>query len=411
MRFFINLFLLLFLADGSVSILDELVSLVSPSELLSGARNLLANSVIVMAVAVYFCLGIDRRLPKGVFLPLTLFVFLCPLSVWFFPSLYGNRSYGLLAASAQVALMIIPVTRFHNGGRFSLTMPQGIFEAPLFGLRNTLVFLAANIVVIPPALAMLALYTANSYISAQTSGFMRIAPGGIHMSERIYGRGKRTIRLTGMIHVGEKGYYEELGRSLAPGPGRIIVLAEGVTDDKELLRSDLEYGRVAGLLGLTSQEELRFRGRLVGPEALDTLPSGSRGAGEKEPAAPPDILRADLDVSAFRAPTILFLNTMGKQLQESRSLAEGILAINAWAEKNITREMHDVIMDDILYRRNRVVLRYLDKALDRYDTIVIPWGAMHMKEIEGEVLRRGFVLLEERERVSMEFRNMLPGRQ
>ena len=117
-----------------------------------------------------------------------------------------------------------------------------------------------------------------------------------------------------------------------------------------------------------------------------------------------------MDVSAFRPPTILFLNTMGKQLQESHSLVKGLLAINAWAEKNITREMHDVIMDDILHRRNREVIRYLGKALDRYDTVVIPWGAMHMKEIEEEVLKRGFVLQEERERVSIDFRRMLLGR-
>jgi len=91
--------------------------------------------------------------------------------------------------------------------------------------------------------------------------------------------------------------------------------------------------------------------------------------------------------------------------------AEGLLAINAWAEKNINREMHDVIMDDILYRRNREVIRYMGKALERYDTVVIPWGAMHMKEIEGEVLKRGFVLREERERVSMDFLKMLLGRE
>jgi hypothetical protein len=410
MRFFVNLFLLLFLADGSLSILDELVSLVSPSELLSGVRILLANSVVVMAIPLYICLGIDRRLPKRVFLPLTLFVFLCPLSTWFFPALSGNRSYGLLAAVAQVALVLLPLSRFRNGGRRSLTMPQTMFEAPLFGVKNTLVFGAVNIFAIPLALVMLVLYTANSYMAVLTSGFMRIAPSGIFMSERVYCRDRLTIRLAGMIHVGERGYYDELGKSLSPDRGRTIVLAEGVTDDKELLRSNMDYGRVAGLIGLTSQKELRLRGRLIGPEALEKPPMGSRRAGDKEPAAPADILRADLDVSAFHAPTILFLNTMGKQLQESRSFARGLLAINAWAEKNITREMHDVIMDDILYRRNREVIRYMGKALDSYDTVVIPWGAMHMKEIESEVLKRGFVLREERQRVSADFLKMLLGR-
>src|SRR5512141_88364 len=101
MRVFANLFLVLFLADGVVSLLDELVSLLSPVAFLSGARGALAGSVMILAVPVYLCLGIDRRLPKRVFLPLTIFVLWCPLSVWFFPSLAGNRAYGLLAAAAQ----------------------------------------------------------------------------------------------------------------------------------------------------------------------------------------------------------------------------------------------------------------------------------------------------------------------
>jgi hypothetical protein len=108
MRVFANLFLVLFLADGGVSLLDELVSLLSPLVFLSGVRSALALSVMVMAVPVYLCLGIDRRLPKLVFLPLTLFVFWCPMSVLFFPALAGNRTYGLLASAAQVALACSP---------------------------------------------------------------------------------------------------------------------------------------------------------------------------------------------------------------------------------------------------------------------------------------------------------------
>ena len=65
--------------------------------------------------------------------------------------------------------------------------------------------------------------------------------------------------------------------------------------------------------------------------------------------------------------------------------------------------MYEIIIDDILHRRNMGVIHYLDKALVRYDTVVIPWGALHMTEIEAEVLKRGFKLQEERERVSIAF--------
>ncbi len=409
MRVFANLFLILFLADGGISLLDEIVSLLfSPVLPLAEARSILANAVIFMAVAVYLCLGIDRRLPKRVFIPLILFVFLCPLFTWLFSSLAGNRAYGLFAAAAQLALCMLPLSRFRNAGGRSLTMPPTMFDAPLFSLRNTLIFSAVNLFVIPVALTMLILSAANSYMAEYTSGFMRLGPCGLSMAERVYRRDSRTIRLVSMIHMGEKEYYDGLMESIPPG--RTIVLAEGVTDNDNLLRNRLDYGRVAGFLGLTSQDTMLFRGRLIEEDALEAPQVRARGAGEEKHAGPADILRADVDVSTFRPPTILFLDTIGKHLKESPSLVNGLMTINTWAKKSITPHMYEVIMDDILYRRNREVIRHLGKALERYDTVVIPWGALHMKEIEEDVLRRGFKLQKVEERVSIDFRKMFLGR-
>lgn len=407
MRVFANLFLILFLADGGFSLVDELVPLLSPMAPFTALRILLSGAVIVMAVPVYLCLGIDRRLPKRVFLPPILFVFLSLISTWLFPALAEIRIYGLLAAAAQVVLGSLPLCRFRKEGARCLTMPPEMFAPHFFSLRNTLVFSAANLLVVPLALVMLVLSVANSYMSEHTSGFMRIDPGGLRMTERVYRRDNRTIRLAAMVHVGNKKYYDELAGSVAPG--RIIILAEGVSDDENLLRDRIDYGRMAGFLGLTSQKELRFRGRIIDAEELESTPPRSGSTGNDKQAGSVDILRADVDVSDFRPPTILLLNALGKQLQESPSFVKGVMALNAWGEKNITPEMSDIIMDDILHRRNMEVVRHLEKALVRYDTIVIPWGALHMKELEAEVLKRGFKLQEERERVSIDFREMLLG--
>ena len=404
MRILANLFLILFLADGGFSLVDELVSLLSPLEPFTALRSLLAGNVIIMAVVVYFCLGIDRRLPKRVFLPLIIFVFLCPLSTWLFPALGEIRIYGLLAAAAQVALGMLPLYFFRKGRARSLMLPPEMFVVPFFNRRNTLIFCAANLFIIPLALALLVLFMANSYMTAYTSGFMRLDPGGLRMTERVYRRDNRTVRLTAMIHVGSREYYDELSKSIAPG--RVIVLAEGVSDAGNLLRNRIDYGKMADFLGLTSQKEMRFRGRLIEAEELE---SPTLGAGDDKQAQTVDILRADVDVSSFRPPTMLLLDALGKHMQESRSFAKGILALNAWGEKNITPEMYAIIMDDILHRRNMIVIGHLEKALGRYDTVVIPWGALHMKEIEAEVLKQGFKLQEERERISIDFRKMLLG--
>lgn len=407
MRVFANMFLILFLADGGFSLVDELVPLLSPLAPFTELRIFLAGVVIVMAAAVYLCLGIDRRLPKRVFLPLIFFVFFCPLSTWLFPGLAGIRTYGLLAAAAQVVLGMLPLFCFRNGDACSLTMPQELFAAPFFSLRNSLVFSAANLFVVPVALMMFGLSVADSYVSGYTSGFMHIDPGGLRMTEKVYKRGNRTIRLAAMIHMGNRAYYDELAGSVSPG--RSIVLAEGVSDDDNLLRNSIDYGRMAGFLGLTSQQEMRFRGRVIGAEELEAPRLPFRSAGNEKKAEPVDILRADVDVSDFRQPTILLLNAVGKQLQQSPSFVKGFVALNSWGEKSITPEMSDIILDDILHQRNMGVVRYLERALVRYDTVVIPWGALHMKEIEAEVLKKGFKLQEERERVSIDFRKLLPG--
>jgi hypothetical protein len=302
---------------------------------------------------------------------------------------------------------MLPLYYFRKGGVRCLTMPLEMFAVPFFSLRNTLLFCAANLPVVPLALAIVVLSAADSYMSEHTAGFMRIAPGGFRMTEKVYRRDSRTIRLVAMIHMGNKEYYDDLAGSLAPG--RVIVLAEGVSDDGNLLHNSIDYGKMAGFLGLTSQNEMHFRGRLIEAEELETPRLESGGNEDGKQAGVADILRADVDISDFRPPTILLLETLGKQLQESHSFLKGVMALNSWGEKNITPEMTEIIMDDILHRRNMEVIRYLDKALVRYDAVVIPWGALHMKELEAEVLKRGFKLQDERERVSVDFGKLLSG--
>lgn len=405
MRIFANLFLIMFLADGGFSLIDELVPLLSPLTSFTQLRSLLAGTVIVMAAALYLCLGIDRRLPKRIFLPQILFALICPFSIWLFPALAGIRAYGLIAAAAQVALGMLPLYCFRRGGARCLTMPPEMFAAPFFRLKNTLIFGAASLFFAPFALILLILFAVNAYMTEYTSGFMSLGPGGLRMAERVYKRDNRTIRLAAMIHVGSKEFYDELERSIAPG--RTIVLAEGVSDDENLLAGSIDYGKMASYLGLTSQKEMHFRGRVIEPEELESPRLRSRKAGDGKPAGGVDILRADVDASDLRPPTILLLNAIGRKLQESDSFAKEFQALNSWCEKNITPEMYELIIDDILHRRNLELIRYLEKALDRYDTVVIPWGALHMKEIEEGVLKRGFTLQEERERVSIDFRKML----
>jgi hypothetical protein len=83
------------------------------------------------------------------------------------------------------------------------------------------------------------------------------------------------------------------------------------------------------------------------------------------------------------------------------------MAFNDWSGKNVTPAMYQVLLDDILHRRNGVLIGHLRRSLARYDTVVVPWGAMHMPEIEREVLKQGFRLDKEQDRISIDLRRKL----
>lgn len=399
MRTFANLFLVLFFADGFASLLDEFATLLTPIGPLTAFRTQLALAVLLIAVPLYIALGIDRRLPKRLFLPLIGYVFFCPLLTWLFPSLAAMTGFGFVVAAVQLALAVILIPRFRNEGTEpGVTLPESTFYGPFFSPKNTLLFAGVNVVVVPLAAALFALYSANTYAAEATGGFMRVTPRGLYMMERVYQRGNRTVRLAAMIHVGEKRYYEDVAR--LPVKGRAVVLAEGVTDDKELLKNRFDYRKVASLLGLSPQEKMLFAGKMTDVEALEA-PEPPAGGG-------PEIVRADVDLASFRPETMIFLNEVGKSLRGNGSVAKAAVKLNSWAESEITPQKYDIIMDDILLRRNKVVLGYLDKALKRHDTVVIPWGALHMKGIEAGVLERGFVKREERQRLAVDFGRMIP---
>jgi hypothetical protein len=394
-----NYFLILFLADGCVSLLDEIVALVSPLAALSELRIIIANVVVLLGAVLYALLGIDKRLPKRVFIPLVAFVILSPLLAWLVPSLSSLRAFGPLMAAAQISLILLVTWRYRRGR--SVTLPRETFTGPAFSFKNLLGFSAANMVVLPCVLVLLVLSTADQYMQKYTAGFMHLGPDGLHMAEKVYRRGDKTIRLAAMIHIGEKQYYEKVGGGRIAG--RTVILAEGVTDNQHLLRNRPDYTRFAGLLGLSSQQEgLQFKGKPIKAAELQA-PKHPAVRPDHKPGEP-DLLRADVDVSVFRPSTISFLDSLGKQMRESTTVGKQLLSSIAWSQKNVTPEMQESILDDILHRRNKVLLGYLKTSLPNYDTVVVPWGALHMAEIEAEVQKQGFQLQEVNDTVSIHFR-------
>jgi hypothetical protein len=398
MRRFANIYIVLFLIDAGISLIDELLQASSsPLAFLTEIRFFVTSVVITLSIVLYACLGIDRRLPKRVFLPLTLFASWSALAMWPLSGFFAREAFGLTAAIGQVVLGVIVIILLRSlDDRNLLTEKQ--FQPPIFSLSNTLSFTAINLLLTPFILIYTSLAVTSYYLEEQTAGFLRLSPVGIHMTERSYHLAQKEIRLAGMMHIGKEDYYEDLAKSI-PTEGTII-LAEGVTDQDRLLESQFNYSKLAGLIGLTSQDKMRLNGNAVELNGL-----GVAGQVIREPGKP-DIANADIDLNRFEPKTVEFLNALGRSLFGDKPLAEGLVDYNLWIEENMTEEGIAGVMADILDKRNDAVIEGMIQTLKRYDTIVIPWGAMHMPAIEAAVLEHGFAPGKTQERLSLDFRTI-----
>ena len=398
MRRFANIYIILFLIDASLSLIDELFVASSTSlSFVSEIRYFFATIVITLSMVIFACLGIDRRLPKRVFLPMTLYISWCALAMWPLSGVIGRESLGLLAACNQLLLGGIVLVMLRGmGGQFLLT--QEHFQQPMFSLRNTLGFTAINLLLAPFVLVYSGLALTSYYLEEQTAGFLRLSPIGIYMSERSYHLDEKVVRLAGMMHIGKADYFEDVAGSMSAQ--KTIILTEGVTDQDGLLETQFNYGKLAGIIGLTSQEKMHLDGNLIDLNDFDAPDQADREVGK------PDIARADIDLNQFEPETLAFLNELGRNLFGDRPLLEGLAEYNVWVEEHMTPQSVAGIMVDIIDKRNAVVIDGMVRSLSRYDTIIIPWGAMHMPAIEEAVLGEGFAPGAERERLSLDFRTL-----
>jgi len=393
MRRFANFYIIIFLFDAGLSLVDEVLAVYGTSyPLLSNGRLLVAFAVIALSMVVYACLGIDRRLPKRVFVPMILYITWCSVAMWPLSGVIDRASLPLIASVSQVAIGLLAIALL----RGRVLLPPEIFLQSAFSLRNTLSFIAVNLLLTPFVLIYAGLALTSYYLEEQTAGFLRISPVGIYMAERSYHRDDKEIRLAGMIHIGKAEYYEDLAGSLSAGA--TIILTEGVTDRQHLLEHNFNYSKLAGMIGLSSQDKMQIDGNLVD---LDESSQVTRGAGGK-----PDIAWADIDLSRFDPQTVAFLNAIGRTLFSGKPLAEALAEYSDWASENMTPERIDGIMADILDKRNDAVIASMSKALRSYQTIIIPWGALHMPAIEAAVLEQGFAPGEKKERMSLDFRTI-----
>ena len=399
MRKFANLFLLLFAVSALTGIADQLAQLFLSTHILTGLSQLVWRASLFSAVIVYLGFAFNRHLPKVILLPLFIWLFWALVGYWPLETIGGSYSQ-LYLACGQLLLVALLLKLNRQLNHKSLLFTHSQFAGPSFSGKTFLCFSLLNILVIPIALALISFSFVGNLIKTNTAGFVQLKPNGLYMTERIYQRGDKQIRLVGMIHLGEEEYYDDLITSISGH--QTLILAEGVSDEGNLLTERFSYGKLAGLLGLTSQEGVHFPGKLIDAAELDEAKDKNQNT--------PDILRADIDLQQFDPRTLEVLNALAKYLLNAKSPLAGYAAFNRWADEHFDPDLNSIVMTDLIAKRNRSVLSYLPKALTKYDIVVIPWGALHMQGIEKAVLKEGFQLKQSHNRLSIDF-SALPYRQ
>ncbi|MFK5925867.1 MAG: hypothetical protein QM483_04460 [Desulfuromusa sp.] len=392
MRKFANFFLLLYFSSAVFSITNELARLFLSMSFLSGLDQFSWAICIFCGSIVYFSLAFNRHLLKIILMPLFIWLFWGLVGNWPLQNIAGEYAR-LYAACGQLLLGFLMLKLNQRINNKSLLFVQSQFVGPAFSGQNLLRFCLVNILVLPVALVLISYSFIDTLIETKTAGFVQLQPNGLYMTERIYQQNDKQIRLTGMIHLGQEDYFLDLMDSI-PGE-RTLILAEGVRDAEGLMTEHFNYGKIADLLGLTSQEKVRFQGNPIEAAELDQAITSTTDI--------PDILQADIDLKQFDPRTLEVLNALAKYVLNAGSLTSGYFEFNRWAQNHVTPDINRIIMDDLIGKRNRSVISYLPKALNKYDTVIIPWGALHMKGIEKAVLEKGFQLKGEQKRLSIDF--------
>ncbi len=399
MRKLANLFLILFIASAVAGIFQVLAQHYGLFSFTTQIHYILRGACLITGFLVYIGFGFNRHLPKRVLIPLLLWLFWSLVAYW--PLDFLSMEWGLLliyVAQLIFGTMFLKVNSLVN--RKSLLLVPEQFSGSAFSFATLVRFSLISLVVLPVSLLLVVFSLVSGVLDRSTGGFVQLRPDGLYMQEKVYHLDGKDIRLAGMIHLGHGSYYSDLIASIPAE--RTLILAEGVSDESGLMRERFSYGNIAGNLGLSSQEQFHFAGRRISLGDL-SQPYRERYDG-------PHILAADIDLQQFDPRSVEVLNALARYFLNADSLWQGYLQFNRWAEENITVDTNRVLMNDLIDKRNQAVIKLMPQALERYDVVVIPWGALHMKGIEVAVRAADFYLHDTYMRRSISFLDLPLGR-
>lgn len=397
----VNVFWFAFLANGLLSFIDEVAQTQIGFSGLSILRGVVAVVVLLMSLPVAGILVFSARAPKRVVVPMVLFVwwaYFCegfPLQNWNSPWV----AFGMAAAQLLLAVGLLVVLKEPGSDwrtPFAVREGDGKFHWKNF-LLTGLGMGAALTVSLLAAMA----FGLAAKLEKGTGGYVRLKSDGIYVVERKFKHDDREVWLAGMMHVARREFYRDILPHADPALPS-VVLIEGVTDRKRLLKNSLHYTKFAKMLHLDSQEDSEYTQDVMTGLALekgDSLPP------EREPREGLKGLvfkHADVDVETFNPKTIAFIiAAMG--LFQAENVQELLTAISDPKSPLNDQAVEKQVMQDILFSRNDKLVSEIDSSLKGYRRVIVPWGAFHLSGVQSWLISHDFVQKEEVERKAIGF--------
>lgn len=369
MRKFTNLYILLFLVDSVISMVNALTGWLFGVHPLFVVQIIVGLVVLLMSFLLYFLVGCIKGARKRVVIPFMVF------SIWGglfaglpLPIFFGfKRTVFMLSIIQPCIFIIVMAVMWYSGGHKQWLYRAAAFDQVSFRWKRLFGFLAVNAFIVIPLVGAYLAFSLSLAVSHFSRDFLHVGLRGISVEARTYLYEGKNIFLLPTAHIAQDGFYE---KSIAPLPvENTVVLPEGVTDKNKLLKKGLSYKGMANRMGLEAQDNQVF-------------------------VEDRQWKHCDVDISEFSEDTIAFIrNCAGFYRLWASGDRESALQKMA----SVPQVDSKLLIKELLEYRNRRLAACITDCLQSYDNIVIPWGAAHMPGIESVILQWGGTVEERRQ--------------
>ncbi len=357
-----NGYLICFCLEGLLEFASQFPAITQALPALEALSKWAALSVTIAFITQVLLMSSYRHLPWRELSLVLLVTFWSRFLYLPLPGLFDWENIEFLGAGLTLvtAGVTIGMIRLHRG---TLGIPKRAFEDVEFSLGRTMIAFLFKLGVLFPFAVLYVGWSCNVMVNWRTHGFLHLNLQSLKAEARTYERDGKKVYLLPTMHVASPSFYSKLMEGLPSQ--KCVLLPEGVSDRKGLLKARWSYAGPAKSAGLSVQ------------------PDFSRKTPNTE------LRVCDADISEFSASTTEILNTVATHLQR---WGEGDLlgALDGLSKCNFQKKDLKQLQQDVLELRNAKVLTAIRKSLPTCDHVLVPWGALHMPGIEAALLKEGF---------------------